>query len=60
MLAVTKIKPKMLSNFLTLDSVLKGKIVYKNKSMSIEDLISIFCFERYFLKFLRKFKILTF
>ena len=46
MLTVNEIKPKMLSHFLSLDSVLKGRVFFRNKDQSIQEFISIFCFER--------------
>ena len=47
MLTVNEIKPKMLSHFLSLDSVLKGRVFFRGKDQTIQEFISIFCFERY-------------
>jgi hypothetical protein len=46
MLTVNEIKPKMLSHFLSLDSVIKGRVFFRDKDQTIQEFISIFCFER--------------
>jgi hypothetical protein len=47
MISVEKIKPKMLSDFLNMDIVNNGKVTFSGKEISIQSLISIFCFDRY-------------
>lgn len=51
MLSVKEIKPKMLSDFLGLPLVNGGRVIFDSKRVSIQEFISIFCFERYLFGF---------
>ena len=46
MLFVKTIKPKMLSSFISLDSVINGTVFFQEKQISINNFISLFCFVR--------------
>lgn len=45
------IKPKMLSDFLGLATVNRGSVVFDSERISIQEFISVFCFERYSIGF---------